>query len=171
MFKKSFWNREYRIQAAQRAQRQAGSGRSPDGSSGRSSRRINFHSILRKPEPVELMEYSGSKASKMTKTETNTTSCSKSQCTTARTNEPEPGVQHDNISQECFLQRPPQTVQFDGRGDLDIECAPPGNSCPHPVLSVDDVYAAPWTHADRPQQPERSLSSWQSGKVYRSSLE
>ncbi|KAK4499409.1 hypothetical protein PRZ48_009923 [Zasmidium cellare] len=148
MFKKSFWNREYRLRAEERNRRQS-SNNSGNGSSGKSSRLSRLNTMLRKPEPIELVEYSGSgsnsKNSKTTKTDT--TCCSKSQCTTARTTFVEAeGVQGDDTSQECFIQRPQRAAQGNGGGDLDIERAEPRQ--PHPGVLVDDLYMAPAVRAE-----------------------
>lgn len=81
-FKKSFWNREYKIRAEERNRRQQGSN-SSGGSNGKTSRFSRLDTVLRKPGSIELIEHSCSKNSNATKTDT--TWWSKSQKTTART--------------------------------------------------------------------------------------
>ncbi|KAF2163906.1 hypothetical protein M409DRAFT_25683 [Zasmidium cellare ATCC 36951] len=168
MFKKSFWNREYRLRAEERNRRRQGSDNSGNGSSGKSSRLSRLNTMLRKPEPIELIEYSASVSKNSKTTKTDTTCGSKSQCTTARTTYIEAeGIAQENASQECFIQKPQRAAQGDGSRDLDIERAAPLHV--HPGVLVDDLYMAPAVRPEVLSAPERTLE-WHAGRPYRSSL-
>lgn len=165
VFNKSFWNRDYKTRAEERNRRQQGFNNS-GGSSGKMSRLSELNTMLRKPEPIEIIEYSGSINSKTMKTDT--TWGSKSHNTTAKTTLIDgEAVQRDNGSQERLMQRPLPAAQGDGSRDLDIEKAEPLH--PHPGSLVKDLYGARIVQQELPEPPERALE-WNAGRLYRPSL-